>query len=99
MNLYKISQDINDGYDTYSDAVVCAENEDDARLIHPSEFVTHFKNSKWYGTHTDGTEYETENWAHSWVLFNELDKVKVEYIGIAQEDLKRGVICSSFHAG
>jgi len=36
MNLYAISQSINNGYDTFSDAVVAAENEADARLIHPS---------------------------------------------------------------
>ena len=36
MNLYHISQDVNRGYDTYSDAVVAAEGEDDAKNIHPS---------------------------------------------------------------
>lgn len=36
MKLYRISQDINNGYDTYDSAVVCAENEDEARKIHPS---------------------------------------------------------------
>lgn len=37
MELYLISQEENTGYDTYSDAVVCAENEDEARMIHPSD--------------------------------------------------------------
>ena len=36
MNLYKISQDVNDYYDTYDSAIVCAETEDEARMIHPS---------------------------------------------------------------
>ena len=35
MNLYLISQDVVDDYDTYSDAVVAAENEDEARTTHP----------------------------------------------------------------
>ena len=35
MNLYLISQDVNDEYDTYDSAVVCAETEDEARMIHP----------------------------------------------------------------
>ena len=36
MKLFHISQDVNNGYDTYSDAVVAAETEDEARKIHPS---------------------------------------------------------------
>ena len=35
MNLYLISQSVNTGYDTYSDAVVAAESEEQARNIHP----------------------------------------------------------------
>ena len=35
MNLYLISQDKNDGYDTYDSAVVVADNEEKARLTHP----------------------------------------------------------------
>ncbi len=36
MNLYKISQDVNNGYDTHDSAVVAAENEEEARNTHPS---------------------------------------------------------------
>lgn len=36
MNLYRISQDKNDGYDTFDSAVVAAASEEDARMIHPS---------------------------------------------------------------
>lgn len=42
MNLYLISQSENNGYDTYDSAVVVAENEEDARNIHPSG-----KNENW----------------------------------------------------
>ncbi len=35
LNIYLISQDVNKEYDTYDSAVVIAENEDDARIIHP----------------------------------------------------------------
>lgn len=38
MNLYLISQSINNGYDTYDSAVVAAESKDKARCIHPSEY-------------------------------------------------------------
>jgi hypothetical protein len=36
MNLYLISQSVNQGYDTYDAAVVAAENEENAKLIHPN---------------------------------------------------------------
>ncbi len=35
MNLYKISQTKNEGYDTFDAAIVCASSEDDAKTINP----------------------------------------------------------------
>ena len=35
MLIFKISQDVNNGYDTYSSAVVIAATEDAARRMHP----------------------------------------------------------------
>ena len=35
MNLYLLTQSQENGYDTYDSCVVCAENEDKARLIRP----------------------------------------------------------------
>lgn len=35
MNLYRIWQTVNIAYDTYDSAVVCAENEEKAKFIHP----------------------------------------------------------------
>jgi len=35
MNLYLISQDVNNDYDTYDSAVVAADNEEAARMFHP----------------------------------------------------------------
>jgi len=37
MNLYLISQDVNQAYDTFDSAVVCAETEDMARMMRPGE--------------------------------------------------------------
>lgn len=37
MNLYLISQDVNNSYDTYDSAVVAAESEEAARKIRPGE--------------------------------------------------------------
>lgn len=36
MNLYLISQDVNNGYDTYDSAIVAASSEQAAKKIHPS---------------------------------------------------------------
>jgi hypothetical protein len=36
MKIYKISQEVNNDYDTYDSAVVCAENEEKARLMNPA---------------------------------------------------------------
>ena len=35
LNLYRISQSVNEGYDTYSDAIVAAHDEEEARHINP----------------------------------------------------------------
>lgn len=35
MEIYLLEQDLNNGYDTYDSVVVIAENEDEARKIHP----------------------------------------------------------------
>ena len=40
MKLFKLSQNKVEGDGTYDSMVVCAENEDDARTIHPDPFQT-----------------------------------------------------------
>jgi len=35
VNIYLISQDVNEGYDTYDSAVVYADSDDEARMIYP----------------------------------------------------------------
>ena len=86
MKIYLISQDVNNDYDTYDSAVVCAENEEDARKINPTggEDITDTPD-------IDGTPY-----FYSWCF---LKDVKAEYIGEAKEESKRGVVCASFNAG
>lgn len=38
LKIYKISQNINSGFDTYDSAIVCAENEEEARNINPDGY-------------------------------------------------------------
>jgi hypothetical protein len=84
VNLYLISQDENNDYDTYDSAIVCARSEKVAREIHPNTSVT----EKWYG---DGTPN------YSWA--SHPSNVKVELIGIAMKGIKKGVVLASFNAG
>jgi len=52
MKLFLISQTVNNDYDTYDSAVVCAENEDDAKSIRPDghdakEYFDKWGNAYW----------------------------------------------------
>jgi len=54
MKLYLLTQSENRGYDTYDSCVVCAESEEDAKTIHPSECR---RDKPW--------EYKWDEWATS----------------------------------
>ncbi len=83
MNLYRISQEANDGYDSYDSAIVAAESEDEARLISPCG---------------DHHEWNSDNhYCGSWV--RNPSEVTVELIGTAIDGTKQGVILGSFNAG
>lgn len=84
MNLYKISQTVNNDWDTYDSAIVAAENEEEARKINPSDF----DNKHWW---TEEDRYT------SWC--SKLEDVQVELIGVAKEGIEKGVIVASFNAG
>lgn len=92
MNIYRISQTANRGYDTYDSAVVIAEDHEQARLINPAynEF-----NADIYSLFMDeeGWAERWSGWAHS------PEDVLVEYIGTAAPGSKVGVVCASFNAG
>ena len=97
MKIYLLKQDLNNGYDTYDSVVVIAENENEARKIHPSEFVTHIKDGNWMGTYAKGGEYE--NNGYDWVDLDQIDQIKVTYIGEATDEQEKGVLLASFNAG
>ena len=97
MKIYLVSQNIVSGYDTYDSFVAVAESEEDARSMHPSEFVTHIKDGKWMGTYTEGGEYEY--YSLDWPQYDKVSEIQVKYIGEASNDMKIGVVCASFNAG
>ena len=81
MKLYKISQNVNEQYDTYDSAVVCADSEEEARNTHPSG---------------DNEDFDDD---YLFSMWSRPSQVKVEYIGEADVNLKKGVVVSSFNAG
>ena len=90
MKLYKISQKVNNDYDTYNEAVVCAENEHEARKIHPNGELNYAEEE------TNGSNEKADRNYGTWAKKR---YVVVEYIGEADNDIKKGVIVASFNAG
>jgi len=89
MNLYLISQNVNVNYDTYDSAVVCADNEDEARMIHPASGYQYASDDciKW-----DGEDVKWSTWCAA-------KDVGVKIIGIASCNMSNGVVCASYNAG
>jgi len=83
MNVYKISQNTNSGYDTFDCAIVIALNEEHAKQIHPSSDVINDM-SDWYARTT-------------WTEPKNVDVEFIcEYNG---QYLGGKVLCASFNAG
>ena len=101
MKIYKISQNVNNNYDTYDSAIVCAENEEEAKTISPDNFYPYDEKTKtfhwWTNQGTKNEQYEPENICNSWC--SRIEQVDVEYIGEAKKGMKKGVILASFNAG
>lgn len=102
MNLYLLSQTVNNDYETFDSCVVCANNEYEARMIHPSH------------TDKEPVEYNetVKRWIHNIIGYNgkllhfdvtdtwsDLKDIEVKLIGKANKSIKKGVICASFNAG
>lgn len=95
MKIYKISQKTNNSdYDTYDSAIVCAESEEEAKIINPGGYHIWHDND-WYFQFADGKETredKDDTWARP-------EHIKIEYLGEAKDGLKKGVILASFNAG
>ena len=87
MKLFRISQGVNNDYDTYDSAVVCAESAEQARDIHPGRYVEH---------PIDWEKAANERYS-AWCWHR--DEVCVEEVGEAAPSTKPGVVVASFNAG
>ena len=83
MNIYRISQTVNGGYDTYDSAVVVASSEKEATLTHPSEYKKDWK----------GEDDGCSVWCASENVKVELIGV------VLFDDIEAGVVCASYNAG
>lgn len=90
MNLYLISQEENDQYDTYDSAVVIAASEDQARLIHP--------NGRMFDPNEREQWYRWDDQYRSWA--SSPDKVAVTLLGVDSTGSEEWrVVVASFNAG
>jgi hypothetical protein len=100
LKIYKIKQNINNGWDTYSDAVVIAENEEEAKKMHPDNYVWTEKGWVYINDKKEEIMMNEKGYCYQdWIDVSQIDKVEVEYIGEAKEESEKGVVCASFHAG
>ena len=97
MKLFKIYQDEVTGYDTYDSAVVCTENEEEARSICPDSYYFLHDGEFVWDPDNDGHQLNTNDLCYSWA--QKIEDVEVEYLGEAKEGMKKGIIVSSFNAG
>ena len=102
MNLYKITQSINTGYDVFSSAVVAAPTLEQARNIHPRgmawDSAPPDERTRGDGTAMNGWEFGSgEEFYSEWT--NYPTEVDVVLIGTATAGTLEGVIVASYHAG
>lgn len=99
MNLYKISQDVNNDWDTFDSAVVVAESAEEAKKIIPyftNQNIDTLSNFQFLDL-ICGYRDSTDMWAKS-------EDVKAELIGVADKDFLdsldgRTTVVASFNAG
>ena len=92
MNIYLITRSDEGGYDTYDSAVVVAETEEAARLIHPGGYVR--ENGKWLKDYFTGVKIGDPD---TWIA---PEKVLVTLLGtVVGKTMVGDVICASYNAG
>ena len=92
MKLFHISQTVNRGYDTYSDAVVCAKDADEAQQMHPLKRAQGLA----YDDYIRDPADHSFDWDLSWTA---PCNVTVKYLGEADDSVPHGMVCTSYHAG
>jgi len=91
MKVFRVSRKGYGGYDTYDSFVCVAENEIQARCMHPKKMIKFdLDRDEWVSTNNNNKfNYATNTWVNS------INDVEVEEIDLSKMD----VILSSFNAG
>ena len=97
MNVYKLSQTVQDHYDTYDSCVVIAEGPESAKRFHPNGYYV------WTEAGWEHKGYLVTPMGDNWCEWPpDLNDITVEYIGVFDgnlEDFDGAVICASYNAG
>lgn len=87
MNLYLLIQDVNTNSKYFDSCVVCAENEYEAKRIHP--------NGIYYWNAYYLSKKKVLEWNKTWT--SDFDRIDCLFLGRAEMHVKEGVLCSSFN--
>ena len=101
LNLYLISQDVNEDWDTFDFVVVAAKNSADAQRTHPdddSDILWSSKDNMWIGPGPP-SDNPKDDYVHINAVWANANQVTVELIGLAIPGTDPGVICASFNVG
>lgn len=93
MKLWRISQDVNNDWDTYDSAVVAAETEEEARCTYPGSPDYKWSGSEWFSYSTNGQVFRMSG--YSWVSPEAVD---VQFLADGYEG-PAGTVVASFNAG
>ena len=94
--IYKVSQSVNYGYDTYDSVIVVADNVDEASKLDPSGFhIWSEERECWMFVYSDG-RMEAERSHGSWCHPKD---TTVELLGLTDLYNENKVILASFNAG
>jgi len=96
LKVYLISQTVNHDYDSYSDAVVIAENEEVAKRIHPRGHINYSwsdKDNEWQYKYNRDLSAEDE-----WTTPKDITCILVAEV-VSPTYTAGQVVCASYHAG
>ena len=94
--IYKVSQDVNNGCETYDSMIVVADSAEQASKIHPSKFrIWSDEYQCWLFVYSDGTTSE-ERYLDIWSLPHE---TTVELLGATDLYNENKVLLASSNAG
>src|SRR5437773_2703512 len=98
MNLYLVTRHDDWSFDDYESFVVCCNDEETARKTHPESLIYEEKTSLWYLLNDDGDRYYIPD-RPGWIKGKYINNLKVEHIGIANENITPGILIRNYHAG